>query len=453
METKRKFAQVTGAVAGDDHGAGECIAVPDGERVEYSVAVGPSAVKVQGADARSEVYIGRQLIIDRDQKIIGYELLYRHSAEATQADFTDDVAAGAKVLSNFLTQMGTEFLLGDNLAFINVSTSMLDRDLIDLLPPARVVLEIVGPIFSTALLERCRELSAKGFRIALDNVLPDSVNVPLIELADYAKIDIQRFKGADLKRAVESLCTYPLQLIAEKVETSSEFRNCKELAFHAFQGFHFAHPETLSVRAINPAQLRVVELLNLVRRNAEFADIEATLKRDVGLSVRLLRYINSIGFGLSVQVRSTHHALTVLGYRQLYRWLSLLLLSADGNAPNHALVRTALTRGRLTEILGQEGLSGHERDNLFIVGLFSLIDAILGVPMSKAIDTLGLPDSIQEALLHRSGIYGKYLELAEACENDDWSRLDALAQEAGLTAPRVNAAHSSALAWSLEIVL
>jgi len=402
---------------------------------------------------QSHVYIARQLIIDHEQRIIGYELLYRDAAETTQACFSDAVTAGTEVLSNLLTQMGVEFLLGENLAFINVSSAMLSNELIDLLPPSRVVLEIVGATPETELLGRCRELRSRGFRIALDNVLPTAQNIPLLEVADYAKIDIQRIDAADLRRVVPALRRFPLQLIAEKVETPAEFRSCKALAFDGYQGFHFAHPETLSVRAINPLQARVVELLNMVRGNADFAVIEAALKRDVGLSVRLLRYINSVGFGLSVQLRSTQQALTLLGYRQLYRWLSLLLLTADGKAPNVALARTALTRGRLTEMLGQERLSGHERDNLFIVGLFSLIDAILGVPMSKAIDTLGLPDNIREALLHRTGVYGTFLDLAEACEDGHWQRLDALAQKIGLTARQVNESHLRALAWAMEVAL
>jgi EAL and modified HD-GYP domain-containing signal transduction protein len=249
------------------------------------------------------------------------------------------------------------------------------------------------------------------------------------------------------------LRSFPLQLLAEKIETRHEFKTCKALAFSAFQGSHFAQTEILSARIINPAQARVIELLNMVRSNAEFTDIEAALKCDVGLSIRLLRYINSIGFGLSVQVRSMRHALTVLGYRQLYRWLSLLLLTSDGDTPNAVVARTALTRGRLTEILGEGRLSGYERDNLFIVGLFSLIDLILGVPMSKALDTLGLPENIREALLYRKGVYSIFLDLAEACEDGDWRQLNALAQKIGLTARQVNEAHLSALAWSSEVAL
>lgn len=410
-------------------------------------------VAMQPESLKTEVYIARQLIIDRKERIVGYELLYRHAADATRAAFDDDLAASTEMLSTLLTHIGIESLLGDGLAFLNVPAAMLDSDFIDLLPPQRVVLEILGAAPRPSLSERCRQLRARGFRIALDNVLASPANAPLLDAADYVKLDIQRLPAAAMSVAVEALRRYPLQLIAEKVETPAEFRRCLALSFDGFQGYHFARPETLAARAINPALVRVIELLNMVRGNAEFDEIEAALKCDVALSVRLLRFINSVGFGLSSQVRSLQHALTLLGYRQLYRWLSLLLLAADDRSTNVALARTALTRGRLTELLGKERLEGYERDNLFIVGLFSLIDAILNLPMDKAIDALSLPDGIREALLHRRGVYGAFLDLAEACEGGDGNRLDVLARHVGLSPQQINEAHLSALRWAEEIAL
>lgn len=401
----------------------------------------------------SEVYIARQLVIDGQQKILGYELLYRNAACATQADFDDGALAGAEVLSNLLTHLGFDALLGENLAFLNVSASMLECDLLDLLPPSRVVLEILdtGPL--PTLQEQCQTLRKMGFQIALNNVLPESPEAPLLAIADYVKLDLQHLGLPGLQAAVQTLRAYPVKIIAQKVETPAEYRHCKALGLDGFQGFHFAHPETLSARAINPSLLRVTELLNMIRRNADFADIDRAFKHDVALSVRLLRYINSVGFMLSQPVRSIRHALTVLGYRQLYRWLSLLLLTSDDKTRNPALARTALVRGRLTELLGKERLEGHERDNLFIVGLFSLIDVILDIPMTKAIETLSLPEGISEALLNGGGIYGPFLDLAEACEGGDWEQINLLAQKTGLTARQINEAHLGALAWAEQVFL
>lgn len=401
----------------------------------------------------SEVYIARQLVIDDQQRIVGYELLYRNAASATQANFDDEAVAGAEVLSNLLTHLGFEPVLGENLAFLNVSAAMLDSELLDLLPSSRVVLEILDASPDPALLEQCQALRDRGFRIALNNVLPTTAEAPLLAVADYVKLDIQCLDMPALKAATQALRAYPVKIIAQKVETPTEYRNCRTLGLDGFQGFHFAHPETLTARAINPSLLRVTELLNLIRRNADFGEIEKALKHDVALSIRLLRYINSVGSMLSQPIRSVRHALTVLGYRQLYRWLSLLLLTSDEKSRNPALARTALVRGRLTELLGTERLEGHERDNLFIVGLFSLIDVILGIPIAKAIDTLSLPEGISEALLNRGGVYGPFLGLAKACEGGDWKQIDQLAQKAGLSARQINEAHLGAIAWAEQIFL
>lgn len=410
--------------------------------------------EVNGAQTAPRVYIGRQLIIDHEQKIIGYELLYRHAANSQQAEFNNATDASTAVFSNLLTHMGMEWLLGDNLAFINVSPELLESDLVNLLPPTRVAFEVVGATTpSSNLLNRCRDLRSKGFAIVFDGVLPSSPQGQLLKVADYVKFDVQALGIKGLGQAKAAFKGQAVKLIASKVETPAEFRACKELGFDGFQGYHFARPEILSTRAINPAQTRLIQLLNMIRSNAEFSEIETALKCDVALSVRLLRYINSAGIGRAQQVRSINHALTLLGYRQLYRWLSLLILAADGTQTPPALAKTALIRGRLTELLGQTKLEGQERDNLFIVGVFSLIDAILGVPMAKLMESLSLPDNIGDALLHRNGIYGVYLDLAEACENADGIKLDKLSQQSGLTAKQINEAHLQALAWAEDIPL
>lgn len=409
--------------------------------------------EINGAQTASRVYIGRQLIIDHEQKIIGYELLYRHAANSQRAEFDNASTASTAVFSNLLTHMGLEWLLGDNLAFINISPELLESDLINLLPPTRIAFEVVGATPTAELLNRCRDLRSKGFSIVFDGVLPSSPQGQLLKVADYVKLDVQALGIKCLGQAKAAFKTQTVKLIASKVETPAEFRACKELGFDGFQGYHFARPEILSTRAITPAQTRLIQLLNMIRSNAEFSEIETALKCDVALSVRLLRYINSAGLGRAQQVRSINHALTLLGYRQLYRWLSLLILASDGSRTPPALAKTALIRGRLTELLGQTRLEGQERDNLFIVGVFSLIDAILGVPMDKLLESLSLPDSIGDALLHRSGIYGVYLDLAEACENADWSRLDHLSMQAGLSAEQINQAHLNALSWAEEIPL
>jgi EAL and modified HD-GYP domain-containing signal transduction protein len=190
----------------------------------------------------------------------------------------------------------------------------------------------------------------------------------------------------------------------------------------------------------------------MLRNNAEIRDIENALKRDVALSFKLLRYINSAGFGLSCEIQSFRHAVTILGYQKLYRWLTLLLVTAGaetGSAP--ALLKTAVTRGRLVELLGGHFLDGHERDNLFIVGMFSLLDVLLDMPMDKVLETLILPEAVCDALLERTGMYGPYLELAEACEDPDMTEVPRLCEQLLVTPDMLNRSHVQALAWVEEL--
>ncbi len=405
------------------------------------------------ADGGTEdVFIGRQPIVDPAQKIVGYELLFRSNADDNVATISDDFAAGAQVLINTLSNMGTEWLMGDRIAFLNVSERMLTSDFLELLPAKRIVLELAGAMAPTQeLLDRMTVLKTQGFNFALDAACANTEHVPLMRLVSYVKVDLLEVPPAELPARVAALRTFPLKLVAEKVETLAAFKQAKALGFDLFQGYYFAHPEILTAKVINPAQALVLELLNKVRSNADITEIERGFKRDVALSFKLLRYINSVGFGLSCEIQSIRHALAILGYQQLYRWLTLLAVTANEGATVPALMKTAITRGRLTELLGQNLVDKSERDNLFVVGIFSLLDAMLEMPMEQVLEKLTLPDSIAQALLTRDGIYGPFLALAEACEAADTRRIEALATALTLEPSAVNAAHLQALAWVEEL--
>jgi EAL and modified HD-GYP domain-containing signal transduction protein len=395
-----------------------------------------------------QAYIGRQPILDRQQKIIGYELLFRHSAEAFRAEIISDLHAGTSILANTLSNIGTNWLVADKLAFINLSNPMLETDFIELLPPEKIVLELLETTQPTPeLLSRCRELRARGFSIALDDFEYSPAFAPLLDVAQYVKLDIRLTPLDKLPPIIQKVEEYPVKLLAEKVETRAEFDACKKLGFHYFQGFYFARPETLSAKVINPAHAHVLDLLNKVRNNADLADIDRLFKRDVALSFKLLRYINSVGFGLSCEIQSIKHALTILGYQQLYRWLTLLLVTAKEDSTPPVLMKTAIIRGRLTELLGQNYLEKQDRDNLFIVGVFSLLDVMLEMPMDKVLDQLNLPENICDALLTRQGIYGPFLALSEACEGVEAAPLQELAESLQLEPDTVNKAHLDALKW------
>ena len=405
-----------------------------------------------GGESSDQVFIGRQPILDAQQKIIGYELLFRSNSTDNAARIEDDFSAGAQVLINTLSNMGTEWLMGDKLAFLNVTEAMLTSEFMELLPAKRIVLEIKGEIApSPALIERLQALKELGFQFALHSAQINSDNEPLIKLASYVKVDLLQAPLDRLGDIAAKLKQFQLKIIAEKVETLAAFKRCKECKFDFFQGYYFAHPEILTAKVINPAQALVLDVLNKVRNNADIAEIEKGFKRDVALSFKLLRYINSVGFGLSCEIQSIRHALSILGYQQLYRWLTLLIVTSNEGATPPALMKTAITRGRLTELLGQDMVDRSERDNLFIVGIFSLLDAMLEMPMDQVLEKLTLPENIADALLNRDGIYGPFLSLSEACESADMARIDELATALTLEPAKVNEAHLQALAWVEEL--
>lgn len=395
-----------------------------------------------------QAFIGRQPIMDEKQQIIGYELFFRHSADAESAVFEDEFKAYSSVLMNTIGGIDMQWLLGDKLAFINVNEEMLKSEFLELMPPKRTVLEILRSVTpSPAIVERCQNLREQGFKIALDNPQLNTDTSPLLACADYIKIDIQTLNSSELQKAFNQLHVPSVKMIAEKVETDTQFDECKKIGFRLFQGFHFARPETFTAKVINASFDSVLHILNTVSQDAEIKEIEAGFKKDTALSFKLLRYINSVGFGLSCEIQSINHALTILGRKQLYRWLTLLMVTAGENSTPPALMKTSITRGRLTELLGESYFEKHDRDNLFIVGVFSLLDAILKMPMETVLEKIQLPEAVSEALLSREGIYGPFLQLTEACEYSDNQRILEIAELLQFDANKVNECHIAALAW------
>lgn len=396
-----------------------------------------------------QTFIGRQPVMDAKQQIIGYEFFFRHSGDAQSAVFVDDIKNSASVLLTTIDQMHDEWKLGDKLAFINVNAEMLASELIELMPPEKTVLEVLRyVVVDDAVIARCKQLKELKYKISLDN--PHLSNAPdgLAALADFIKIDFQSVDEASALKLFIHYNAPSVKLVAEKLETYDQFKSSQEIGFKCYQGYYFSRPETITAKVINPSFDSVLHILNLVSQDADNDVIEAGFKRDVTLSFKLLRYINSVGFGLSCEVQSLNHAFSILGRNQLYRWLTLLMVTAGNNSTSPVLMKTSITRGRLTELLGEGYFEKRDRDNLFIVGVFSLLDAILKMPMDDVLEKLQLPEAINDALHKREGIYGPFLKLTEACEVANSSEILALAESLQLDASKVNQSHIAALAWT-----
>lgn len=399
-------------------------------------------------------FLGRQPVLNRNQQLIGYELLFRQNESATEIGSHAELDADTEVLVNTLNHMGTGWLVGNKLAFINVGESMISSDFLELLPPRRVVLELAPNLNpSNELLSRIRHLRSLGFGLALDGFSFDSPSCAFLDLASYVKLDVQAMESAAFQALAVRLRSYPVIRIAERVETYEQFHLSRDLGLDGYQGYYFARPETLSAKVIHPAFTNTLKLLNLLRQDAPLRDVEAVLKLDVAMTFKLLRYVNSAAAGLNTTISSFSHALTVLGYKRLYRWLTLLLVtSSESGLMSPALQKTAVTRARLMELLAQIVADGEAADSYFITGMFSLLDAIFDMPMEMALAHLNLPDDVCAALVSKDGRLGSVLQLVLAIEQEQ-ADISTLAFKVGVSAEQLNLIQTEALAWVEELGL
>ena len=403
-----------------------------------------------GTETDNLAIIARQAIVDANRAVYGYELFDRSTASDSHT-----AASDAALLFNALSYAGTEALVGKKTVFINCTHESLAGGHLELIHPDKVVLE-VPPLADSATAEEIEArvatldaLRTRGFRLAFDQHVLKRSYVSWLPLAGFIKLDMQAFKpelaGPLVKFAgMHSQAT----LIAEKVETPEQYQLMADLGVKLFQGYWFAKPSLVKATTIRPSQATIIQLINLVRQQASTDEIEDLLKKDPTLSFNLLRFINSSGFGLSCEITSFRHAVMILGLKKLFRWAALLLTTSrkDGTAP--AVGQTAVVRGRLMELLAAELLPKEECDNAFVVGVFSMLDSMLNMPMERALESVALPDSVQQALLHNQGVFAPFLELTKACESGDDAAFARCAEALHLSNRQVNWAHLQALAWA-----
>lgn len=403
----------------------------------------------------SQSLLARQPLLDKDRKIVGYELLYRASETAQGANVHDDLKASATVLVNVLSDFGSKWLLEGKPIFINATAEMLaDEDFLSLIPPGRIILGLRGfPEATPELLAACEDLRKRQIGLALEAPDPTEENLPLLKLATYLDMDIKNTDSETLVERFIQLKKLPVKLIAKKIEDGNTFKFCEELGFECFQGYYFSKPEVVKEKAISPSQGNLFQLLNLLNDNAEVKEIETVFKHDPALMVKLLNYVNCAAVSSGRQIKSIGNAITVIGYAQLYRWVALLIYTSGDSATPPSVIRGVLTRSRFMEMLGKIKDPSARHDNLFIVGMLSMLDLILETPLPKVLEKMQVAPVIADALLKREGVYGLFLTLAESCENQDFAKLNELGTLLGLNPDDVNRAQLEALAWAEALEL
>lgn len=411
------------------------------------------SISVAPSEQAQELFIARQVIVDQDRAVFGYELFDR-----SYADGSHTAASDAALLFNVLSMVGTEALIGKKTVFVNCTHESLEDGHLELVQADRVVLEVPplpGHVKEQieARVEVLANLHQRGFRLAFSHSVLSRAYESWLPHANFIKLDMVQIRPELLEPLVRFAHQYSTaQLIAEKVEVAEHYERMLGLGVKLFQGHWFAKPVLVKTQAVRPSQATVLQLINLVRKHAEVSEIEALLKRDPTLSFTMLRYINSSGFGLSCEVTSFRHAVMILGMKKLFRWGALLMTTSRAGEVAAAVGTTAVVRGRLMELLSAELLPPEECDNAFVVGVFSLLDTMLGIPLKEALASIALPQSIVDALLHRTGVFAPFLTLTEACESGNEEDFRRAANELQLSNQQVNWAHLQALNWAETLI-
>lgn len=409
------------------------------------------------AESGNEVFIGRQPILGRRQELVAYELLFRSGRKKNSAEVTDDLVATASVIMHAFVDLGVENALGPYKGFINCDESLLLSDMLEALPCDKIVLEVLETVEVTPqIVERCKELKARGFTLALDDFVKyEDKFKPLLDLVEIVKVDLLPLDQAGLAATTQALKKWPLKLLAEKVDSREQADTCHGLGYDYFQGYFFAKPVIIAGRKLGHSQLSLMRLLGLVLEDAETTLLESVLKTEPGLTMNLLRLTNSAASGVRTKVTSIRHALTVLGRRQLQRWLQLLLYTnPKGGSDVSPLLQLAASRGRLMELLAGKIQPGQREfeDQSFMTGIMSLMPTLMGAPFEDILAGIELATNVREALEARNGTLGLMLQLTEALETADGiACYDLTAQLPGLNAEAVNACMTQALAWASNI--
>jgi c-di-GMP-related signal transduction protein len=402
---------------------------------------------VQNNDAvdKSQIFIGRQPIFDLKLNVVGYELLFR-PGNVEGFDGTDGDTATSQVINNALMEIGLDEIVGDVPAYINFTKDLIINGVAELLPPDRVVLEILETVnVDQELINGVKTLVAAGYQIALDDFTFTDEWIPLIELAHIIKIDVRMHSIDKVHEQLGYLKGSKAKLLAEKIETQDEYNQLKDEGFDYFQGYFFSKPTVLSHKELPSDSVSLLRLMaQLQNPDVEITVIEELISQNISLSYKLFRYINSAAFALKTDVTSIKQIVVYFGMQRLKDWICLMALTGNDDKPAE-LILTGLVRAKMCELIAEE-TGAAEKDSYFVVGLFSILDALLDQPLDSLLEKLPLDESINQALTQSEGELGQALRCSISCEQCDWDEIEF----SGISIARLSDMYMEATSWSRQ---
>ena len=397
-------------------------------------------------------YAARQPILDKEKKLVGYELLFRDGVDNVFPDIDGDEAT-SRLIEGSQFNFGLEDLTDNKPAYINFTLETLQKGYPLLLGKEQVVVEILETIQpGKRLLALVKDLKERGYTLALDDYIHQPVWRHFYPYIDMIKIDFLTTDKESIEAVIEAIKPHPhIKLLAEKVETYEKYQLALEMGFSYFQGFFFSKPEMVQSKTLPPSEMALAELLyETSSMDLNLKKITEVFERDVNLSYKLLRYSNSAAFKRRAEISTIKQALIVLGSEEIKRFLSLLFAAQVAADKPAELIRLSLTRARFAELLAISHGKLRDTGMAFLTGMMSLMDAILDEDMPSVMGKLPLTNEIKGALLHGEGLLATYLSLVKFYEQADWDNAKEIQQQLGLKPEEVPDAYHDALSWSNE---
>jgi c-di-GMP-related signal transduction protein len=394
-------------------------------------------------------FVARQTILTAEEAVFGYELLFRNGVE----DFfsSTDVDSASRSTLNTSLLIGLDVLCDGRRAFINCTRDVLLKDYITLLPSAQAVIEILESVPADELVvAACQRMKAVGYMIALDDFAVNDPREALTDFADIIKVDLRSTSADDAAAMVKKYGPWRCRMLAEKVETREEFVGAKKAGFLYFQGYFFRRPEVLTAHEIPANRMNYIRMLKEVSQpELNVRVLENLVKSEASLCYRLLRYLNSAAFGFAAEIHSVRHALSILGEREVRRWIRLVATLGAGQGKTTDLVLSALVRARFCELLSPK--IRHGDSDLFLLGMLSLMDGILEIPMQQVLDNIPIDQESKTVLLGKAGPLRPVYQLMLAQESGEWQAVSDLSNQLKLQEGDVAAAYWQALQWAREV--
>ena len=396
-----------------------------------------------------EVHVARQPIFDTEKNVIGYELLFRNGTDDFFPGSDADQATADVINSSFFLKIIGDLTAGKK-AFINITPRLLKHQMMTMLPPQSLAVELPKSIDSEPdMLAACRQLKEKGYLIVLDDYEHPGASDELVALCDMVKVDFVKTREPERRDVAQQLKARGVGLLAEKVESYYDFKQAKELGYRYFQGYFFGRPEVFSGRDIPGYTVNYLNMLREASRaEIDFDKLEQIFRRDVALSFKMLKFMNSAFFGMRNKISSVRQALVLLGRKEILKWISLLALQNIAQDKPDELVVLSLVRARFGELLAFQLGWSKRSDQAFLVGLFSLVDAMLDRPMADILRELPLDDDIAAALLQGQNDLGRLYAMARHYEMAEWDEFSNLAKSLGIADKDVAELYRQSLGWA-----